>query len=83
MNCEKLFFAFVFLLALMNSVSANGYQIVVGTSQAVALPDVNIATIQVCRTWCQSTVLQNIVSTDGNAHKFVCHNIYILFSMLL
>lgn len=32
--------------ALMNSVSANGYQIVISTSQATARTDVNVATIQ-------------------------------------
>jgi hypothetical protein len=39
------------LLALINSVSANGYQIVISTSQATARTDINIATIQVCRTY--------------------------------
>jgi hypothetical protein len=38
----------------MNSVSANGYQIVVSTSQATARSDVNVATIQVCHTSLQS-----------------------------
>jgi ATP adenylyltransferase/5',5'''-P-1,P-4-tetraphosphate phosphorylase II len=41
----------------MNSVSANGYQIVISTSQATARTDVNVATIQVC-----GTVLQRIQS---------------------
>jgi hypothetical protein len=62
----------------MNSVSANGYQIVISTSQATARADVNIATIQVCRMWSQSTVLQNIVSVSGDIHRFLCHTVYIL-----
>jgi len=38
----------------MNSVSANGYQIVVSSSQAAARTDVSVATIQVCGTSLQS-----------------------------
>jgi len=37
-------------LALMNSVSANGYQIVISSNQAGARTDVSVATIQVCGT---------------------------------
>jgi hypothetical protein len=44
----------------MNSVSANGYQVVISTSQATAQADVNIATIQVCMMY-RSIVSQNIV----------------------
>jgi hypothetical protein len=38
----------------MNSVSANGYQIVISSSQATARSDVSVATIQVCGTALQS-----------------------------
>jgi hypothetical protein len=38
----------------MNSVSANGYQIVISSSQATARTDVSVATIQVCGTSLQS-----------------------------
>jgi hypothetical protein len=54
----------------MNSVSANGYQIVVSTSQATAQADINIATIQVSE------------YSIAHLHSLFSATIYILFPVV-